>query len=52
MLGSLVITAAERASLVVFVIDRGRTLKPVFLPKLKFSLFSFMLFAFNRITFS
>lgn len=52
LLGSLLVTVDERADLVVFVIDGGRTLKPVFLPKLKFSLFSFMLVVFNRVTFS
>jgi len=39
LLGSLVITIAERANLAVFVIDGGRTLKPVFLPGLQFSSF-------------
>lgn len=34
LLNSLVITIAERANLVVFVTDGGRTLKLVFLPKL------------------
>lgn len=52
LLSSLVITIAERANLVVFVIDGGRTLKPVLLPKLKFLLFSFTLLVFSRVTFS
>lgn len=52
LLSSLIITIAKRANLVIFVIDGGITLKPVFLPELQFSLFSFALFVCNRMTFS
>lgn len=43
---------SRESNLVIFVIDGGITLKPVFLPELQFSLFSFTLFVCNRMTFS